>query len=133
MIRIPAHKQTDPGMAAGQITAASYKPAHGGYPAPAPRHDPNGRFIVAAVRDPAGMKPGRYFYVVHMATGRKVSRYLRKLGTADRKAVKYAAWYANGDHYWPEVGRCDELRDSKDVVWGFPELLKAWLRLGCAE
>jgi hypothetical protein len=36
MIRIPAHKQTDPAKKPGQIVGQSYKPSHGGYPTTVP-------------------------------------------------------------------------------------------------
>lgn len=92
-----------------------------------PHIDPNGRFIVAAMQNPGGMKPGLYFYVLHLTTGRKVSRYLRKPASAYRKANRYEAMYAQGDRYWPEVGRCDELRDSLDVVPTFLERALAYM------
>lgn len=83
--------------------------------------DHRGRFIVVGVENPAGFRPGRYYYVMHMATGRKVSRYLRRIGSADRKAENYAHWFAAGDRYWPEVTRDDELRTNPDVVPTFYE------------
>lgn len=93
----------------------------------------NGRFIVAAMENPKGYRPGLYFYVLHTTTGRKVSRYLRRVGSAFRKADKYGAWYAAGDRFWPEVDRCDELRTNPDAVPTYAEMAKAWLRLGCAS
>ena len=76
----------------------------------------NGRFLVVVVNNPPGYRAGRYYYVMHAATGVKVSRYLRRLGTADRKAAKYARWYAQGDRHWPEVDRWDELYTNPDAV-----------------
>lgn len=85
------------------------------------RHGHNGRFIVAAVENPAGYKPGRYFYAMHVATGHKVSRYFRLIGSADRKVALYTRMYAEGDRSWPPVTRCDELRTNPDAVWTWRE------------
>lgn len=93
--------------------------------------DPNGRFILAAMENPRGYRPGLYFYVIHAATGNKVSRYLRRPGSAWRKADQYEAWYAAGDHYWPEVDRCDELRSNPDAVPTWREQLAELFNLGC--
>jgi hypothetical protein len=95
--------------------------------------DHMGRFIVAAMENPEGYKPGLYFYAMHMATGRKVSRYLRRHGQVARKVEKYERLWAEGDRYWPAVGRCDELRDSRDAVPSYKELLQNWLHLGCSQ
>ena len=89
-------------------------------------------FIVAATENPRGYRPGLYFYVIHRETGRKVSRYLRRIASADRKAAKYEQWLAEGDHFWPEVTRCDELRTDRGAVPTFGEMLSMWARLGCA-
>ena len=97
--------------------------------------DNSGRFIVVAVQDPKGYRPGLYFYVMHMATGNRVSRYLRRPGTAYRKMVRYTEKWEAGDRYWPAVTRCDELRDSKDVRPTLPELMFGdWpAPFGCGE
>lgn len=81
----------------------------------------NGRFIVAAVENPKGFAPGLYFYAMHLATGRKVSKLERKAGSAFRRASKYAARYAAGDTYWPEVTRLDELYTNKNAKASFWE------------
>lgn len=83
--------------------------------------DPNGRFIVAAVDNPKGFKPGLYYYAMHLATGRKVSKLERKPASAFKRASKYARRYAAGDRYWPEVSRLDELFTNDNAVPTFME------------
>jgi hypothetical protein len=92
-----------------------------------------GRFVVAAIQDPKGYRPGLYYYVMHLATGNKVSRYLRRPGSAYRKLVRYAGMWEAGDHHWPAVTRCDELRDSKDAVWTIGEVTLVVLGLRQCE
>lgn len=135
MFQVPPHKQADPAKAPGQFrndvpSSIAYKPVHGGYPTPLPETDHNGRFLVAVVNNPPGYRAGRYYYVMHAATGRKVSRYLRRIGSADHKAMKYARWYAQGDHHWPEVDRWDELNTNPDAVPTLSERFMVALGLG---
>lgn len=73
-------------------------------------------FAVIGVDHPAGMKPGRYFYVVFLRENRKVSRYCRRATTAHYKLKQYEDRYARGERNWPAVGRVCELRDSKYVL-----------------
>lgn len=73
-------------------------------------------FVVAVVHDPVGYKPGRYYYAMKLDDGTKVSRYLRRPSQAQRKIAKYTDLWNNGDRFWPEVDRADELRDSKDAI-----------------
>lgn len=84
--------------------------------------DHNGAFIVVGMDNPRGFQPGLYYYVMHLATGRKVSKYLRRPSSASRKATRYAAMWAAGDRYWPEVDRSDELRTNKYALG----TLKEW-------
>jgi hypothetical protein len=93
-----------------------------------PARDPLPKFVVATILNPEGFKPGEYRYVIYLPEFRKVSRYLRKMPEALRKAARYEAKYAAGDRYWPEVGREDELRDSKHVVRTIAENFRRWVK-----
>jgi hypothetical protein len=93
---------------------------------PATDHMP--KFTLAVMTDPEGYKPGTYYYVLYLPEFRKVSRYLRRKATVLRKIERYAKQYAAGDRYWPEVGREDELRDSRDVIRTIPENFRRWVK-----
>lgn len=74
------------------------------------------KFVMAVIEDPEGYKPGRYYYVLYLPTNTKVSRYLRNPHQVQRKIRRYEEKYRAGDRDWPEVDRCDELRDSTDAI-----------------
>jgi hypothetical protein len=96
--------------------------------------DLNGRFLVTAIDSPGGYRPGRYFFVYHVGTGHKVSRYMRRPMSAARKAARYERMYEAGDRYWPEVTRCDELRTNPDALPSIGEKLAGIFGLnGCLE
>lgn len=96
--------------------------------------DPNSRFLVVRVTDPDGYQPGHYFFVLHVPTWTKVSRYMRSPARAHKKASRYTRMYLQGDHFWPEVTRCDELRTNPDAVPSIGErLAKAFLLSSCYE
>lgn len=89
--------------------------------------DPLPKFVQAAIDNPEGFRPGRYFYVMYLPEFRKVSRYLRSPAIVQRKIKRYEKKYAEGDRNWPEVDRLDELRDSLDVRLTMVERVASWL------
>lgn len=80
-------------------------------------------FLVAAIDNPKGYRPGLYYFVVHRDTGNKVTKYLTSAAQAYRKAVKYERWLANGDRHWPAVTRWDELETNHAAVPTFWEAI----------
>lgn len=78
--------------------------------------NPMPQFMLAAVENPTGFKPGLYYYVLFLPEGRKVSRYCRRASTAFYKLQRYVAKWDDGCRIWPEVGRVAELRDSRYVI-----------------